>query len=62
MNRGIEDYSLEFTIHPHGNFDSRPFWVPPTESTYYDYRLDSQCGVPIKSLEELRKELELIDF
>lgn len=52
---------LEQTIHPHGGYTSKKLWTQRGNiSTYYDYPTDSQCGVPIKSLEELREEVGLV--
>lgn len=52
---------LEQTIHPHGGVPGKKLWTQKENmSTYYDYPTDSQCGVPIKSLEELRKEVGLV--
>lgn len=52
---------LEQTIHPHGGYTSKKLWTQRENiSTYYDYPTDSQCGVPIKSLEELREEVGLV--
>lgn len=51
---------LEQIIHLNNGYRSKPIWMQKENiSTYYDYQTDSQCGVPIKSLKELKKELGL---
>lgn len=51
---------LEQTIHSHGGAPGKTLWAQEENmSTYYDYSTDRQCGVPIKSLAELRKEVGL---
>ena len=36
-----------------------PIFKAPTTSTYYDYETDKQCTIPLRSREELKKELGL---
>lgn len=36
-----------------------PIFEAPNTSTYYDYKTDRQCTIPLRSREELKKELGL---
>ena len=36
-----------------------PIFKAPNTSTYYDYKTDRQCTIPLRSREELKKELGL---
>lgn len=48
-------------IRKYDGYRSKPIWKQPeNDSTYYNSELDSQCRVPSKSLEELRKKLGLV--
>lgn len=47
-------------ITPYDGYRSPPIWIEKeNDSTYFDSDLESQCGVPSKSLEELQKEFEI---
>lgn len=46
-------------LPPHDEFRREPFFqVKRNDSTYYDPEIDRQGCVPVRNLEELRKELE----
>lgn len=41
-------------------YQGEPVWSQPeNNSTYYNYQVDKQCRVPIRSREVLKKELGL---
>lgn len=42
-----------------GYLGDRIWTQPENDSTYYNGKVDAQCRVPSKSLEELRQELGL---
>lgn len=47
-------------IHLYDGYVNNPIWTQPdNRSTHYDYEIDRQCTIPIKSREEARKELGL---
>ena len=45
-------------IRQYDGFLGDPIWEQPhNESTYYSRKLDSQCSVPARSIEELKEVL-----
>ncbi len=44
-------------IHLFDGYQSEPFWKDSTDSTFYDYEIDRQVRVPIRSIEQVKKEL-----
>lgn len=45
-------------IRLYDGYRGKPVWKQPeNRSTYYNYEIDKQCSVPIRSREEIRKEL-----
>lgn len=46
-------------IHPYNGYQKEPFWKEDGSSTYYNYEIERQCRVPIKSIEEAKKELAI---
>lgn len=51
-------YDTEQKIHLYDGYQSEPIWKQENNnSTYYNYGVDKQCRVPIRSLEEIKKEL-----
>lgn len=44
-------------IHLHDGYRNEPFWEDGVNSTYFNYEVDKQCRVPVRSLEEVKKEL-----
>lgn len=47
-------------IRAYDGYRGEPIWrQPENDSTYYNFEVDTQCRVPLKSREELLKELEM---
>ncbi len=44
-------------IHPYNGYQNEPVWKEDGSSTYYNYEIDRQCRIPIKNIEEVKKEL-----
>lgn len=45
-------------IRLYDGYRGEDIWKEPqNNSTYYNYQVDKQCGVPLRSREELLKEL-----
>lgn len=47
-------------IHLFDGYQSEPFWKDSDVSTFYDYEIDKQCRVPIRNIEQVKRELGLI--
>lgn len=46
-------------IQSQDGYQGEPIWKQPAnDSTYYNFLLDSQCQIPIRNIEEVRKELQ----
>ena len=63
MNQYIVDQKGElgmgYRIPAHDGFRRELFWTQEeNESTYYNFELDRQGAVPVRNLEEIRRELD----
>lgn len=47
-------------IRPYDGYRGEPIFVPLKDSTYYEWEVDSQVRVPLRSREEIMKELETL--
>lgn len=45
-------------IQEYDGYRGKPIWKKKENaSTYYDVKTDTQCNIPMKTVEELKKEL-----
>lgn len=59
MRSGASTQNIKRT-HLYDGYPSEPIWNQErNKSTHYDYRKDSQCTVPIRGKEVLKRELGL---
>lgn len=49
-------------IYLYDGYQSEPIWKQEdNNSTYYNYGLDKQCTIPIRSLEQIKAELGITE-
>lgn len=45
-------------IWPYDGYQGRPLFEEDDRSTYYNYKIDSQCRVPLPNMHDLLLEIE----